>query len=121
MLMQVAYDLLVGADGVGSVVRSALQQVMPADYMRRYEHKQVYSMTQVAPTNPAEIPKHAVVQMHMLKVGMHRALSFGTHVFWMTCNHALILLCAGQIRSWAVHLVGFWFEFSRDGRKIVVP
>ena len=91
MLMQVAYDLLVGADGVGSVVRSALQQVMPADYMRRYKHKQVYSMTQVTPTNPAEIPKHAVVQMHMIKVGMHRALSFGTHVFWMTCNHALLL------------------------------
>lgn len=69
-MTEVAYDLLVGADGAGSVVRSALQQVMPADYMRRYKHKQVYSMTQVTPTNPAEIPEHAVVQMHMIKDGL---------------------------------------------------
>ena len=62
------YDLLVGADGAGSVVRSALQQTMPAHYMRRYTHKQAYSMAQVTPSNPAEIPQHTVVQLHVVKV-----------------------------------------------------
>ena len=67
-LLQVAYDLLVGADGAGSVVRSALQQTMPAHYMRRYTHKQVYSMAQVTPSNPAQIPQHTVIQLHVVKV-----------------------------------------------------
>lgn len=67
---QVPYDLLVGADGAGSVVRSALQRVMPARYMRRYTHKQVYSMGQVAPCSPEEIPPHSVIQAHAAKEGM---------------------------------------------------
>ena len=64
------YDLLVGADGSGSVVRSALQQIMPAGYILRYRHKQMYSMTQVTPSDPAQIPPHAVFQAHPIKVGL---------------------------------------------------
>lgn len=61
------YDLLVGADGAGSAVRAAIQQVMPAGYARRYRHKQMYSMAQVErPANPEDIPQHAVFQAHML-------------------------------------------------------
>lgn len=67
-LSQVGYDLLVGADGAGSVVRSALQHIMPDNYIRRYRHKQVYSMTQVTPSDPAKIPAHAVFQAHPIKV-----------------------------------------------------
>ncbi|DBA98548.1 TPA: hypothetical protein ACH3X1_014351 [Trebouxia sp. C0004] len=67
---EVGYDLLVGADGASSVVRSALQQIMPDSYIRRYRHKQVYSMTQVTPSDPAEIPPHAVFQAHAMKDGI---------------------------------------------------
>ena len=63
-LLQVSYDLLVGADGAGSVVRSALQQIMPASYVRRYKHKQMYSMGRATPSNPEDVPKHAVTQLH---------------------------------------------------------
>lgn len=65
-MIQVQYDLLVGADGAGSVVRSALEQVMPVDYIRRYRHKQMYSMAQVTPSTPEAIPEHAVVQAHIM-------------------------------------------------------
>lgn len=66
---EVPYDLLVGADGAASAVRSALQQIMPDGYVRRYRHKQVYSMTQVTPSNAEDIPPHAVLQMHTIKDG----------------------------------------------------
>ena len=66
----IPYDLLVGADGAASAVRSALQQIMPATYIRRYRHKQVYSMTQVTPANPAEIPPYTVFHAHSAKVGV---------------------------------------------------
>ena len=69
MLQEVPYDLLVGADGAGSVVRSALQHIMPPHYLRRYKHSQVYSMVQVTPADPALIPPHSAVQMHIVKVG----------------------------------------------------
>lgn len=65
-LLQVPYDLLIGADGAGSVVRSALEQVMPTDFVRRYRHKQMYSMAQVTPSNPEDIPQHAVLQGHIM-------------------------------------------------------
>lgn len=64
----IGYDLLVGADGAASAVRLALQQIMPASYVRRYRHKQVYSMTQMTPANPAKIPPYAVFHAHSAKV-----------------------------------------------------
>ena len=67
-MLQVQYDLLVGADGAGSVVRSALEQIMPPGYIRRYRHKQVYTMATATPSCPAEIPQHSVLQMHNVKV-----------------------------------------------------
>ena len=70
MFQEVSYDLLVGADGAGSVVRSALQQIMPAHYLRRYRHNQVYSMKDVTPSDPGQIPSHAVFQAHPTKVGL---------------------------------------------------
>ena len=65
----IPYDLLVGADGAGSAVRTALQQIMPANYIQRYRHKQVYSMTQVTPADPARIPPHVLFHAHSAKVG----------------------------------------------------
>lgn len=66
MLLQatIPYDLLVGADGAASAVRSALQHIMPANYVRRYRHKQVYSMTQMTPDDPAKVSPHVVFQAH---------------------------------------------------------
>ena len=77
-LQEVPYDLLVGADGAGSVVRSALQQIMPAHYIRRYKHGQMYSMMGVTPSDPGQIPPHAVSQAHPIKVGLtaDRAMMF---------------------------------------------
>ncbi|KAL3130529.1 hypothetical protein ABBQ38_008341 [Trebouxia sp. C0009 RCD-2024] len=66
----IGYDLLVGADGAASAVRLALQQIMPASYVRRYRHKQVYSMTQMTPANPAKIPPYAVFHAHSAKEGI---------------------------------------------------
>lgn len=70
MLQEVHYDLLVGADGAGSVVRSALQQIMPPHYVRRYRHGQMYSMMNITPSDPGQIAPHAVSQAHPIKVGM---------------------------------------------------
>lgn len=64
----IPYDLLLGADGAASAVRVALQQIMPAFYVRRFRHKQVYSTTQMTHANPAEIPPHAVFRAHSTKV-----------------------------------------------------
>ena len=75
-VLQVGYDLLVGADGAGSTVRLALQHIMPDSYIRRYRHKQVYSMTQVTPSDPAQIPPHAVFQAHPIKVRLCRLGNF---------------------------------------------
>ena len=61
------YQLLVGADGTGSVVRSALQQLMPANYVRHYRYKQVYSMVSVILSDAEDVP-HMVLQDHALKV-----------------------------------------------------
>ncbi|KAL3144280.1 hypothetical protein ABBQ32_004045 [Trebouxia sp. C0010 RCD-2024] len=63
----IPYDLLLGADGAASAVRVALQQIMPAFYVRRFRHKQVYSTTQMTHANPAEIPPHAVFRAHSTK------------------------------------------------------
>ena len=71
MLQEVPYDLLVGADGAGSVVRSALQQIMPAHYLRRYSHNQVYSMMKCTPSDPEQIPSHANSQAHPTKVRLN--------------------------------------------------
>ena len=42
---------------------------MPDGYIRRYRHKQVYSMTQVTLSDAEDIPPHANLQMHTIKVG----------------------------------------------------
>lgn len=43
-----------------------MQHIMPPGYLRRYKHKQVYSMMQVTPANPEEIAQHAFLQAHIL-------------------------------------------------------
>ena len=77
--MQVPYDLLIGADGAGSVVRKALQQIMPPNFVRRFRNEQVYSIASVTVADPSEIPQHVVFTLHPLKV-------------WVaaTCKHALL-------------------------------
>lgn len=63
MCPQVPYDLLVGADGANSLVRSQLQATMPSGYVRRIRHQGVYTTTGVAV--PAdELPGHAFFEIH---------------------------------------------------------
>ena len=102
MLQEVSYDLLVGADGAGSVVRAALQQVMPAHYLRRYRHNQVYSMKDVTPTDSGEIPSHAVFQAHPTKVGLtaNRSMMLcHQHQFMATMTIAVRRACAESMRA----------------------
>ncbi len=67
--IQVSYDLLVGADGSRSAVRSALQQIMPSTYIQRYRHSQVYCSGPVTGGTDSEVTKHASFEAHpLLKV-----------------------------------------------------
>jgi 2-polyprenyl-6-methoxyphenol hydroxylase-like FAD-dependent oxidoreductase len=67
--MQVSYDLLVGADGSRSAVRSALQQIMPGTYIQRYRHGQVYCSGPVTGCIDGEVTKHTSFEAHpLLKV-----------------------------------------------------
>ncbi|DBA80226.1 hypothetical protein WJX79_006530 [Trebouxia sp. C0005] len=65
---EVPYDLLVGADGANSLVRSQLQATMPSGYVRRIRHQGVYTTTGVAV--PAdELPGHAFFEIHSFEEG----------------------------------------------------
>ena len=67
LCVQVHYDLLVAADGAGSVVRAHLAKTMPEGYVRRIRHKVVYSTIGVTP--PADqVPGHAFFQVHPFEV-----------------------------------------------------
>ena len=88
VLLQVSYDLLVGADGAGSAVRSALQQIMPANYMRRYKHKQMYSMGRATPSNPEDVPKHAVMQLHTTAAKVCNAKHHMVCAMHVCCNQS---------------------------------
>jgi len=67
LFTQVPYDLLVGADGANSLVRSQLQATMPSNYVRRIRHKGVYTTKGVAV--PAdELPGHAFFEIHTFEV-----------------------------------------------------
>lgn len=72
--MQVQYDLLVAADGAGSVVRSQLAKRMPEGFVRRIRHSIVYSTIGLRP--PAEdIPGHAFFQIHNFEVRHQELMS----------------------------------------------
>ncbi|DBB18334.1 TPA: hypothetical protein ACH3X3_003283 [Trebouxia sp. C0006] len=64
--MRVSYDLLVGADGSRSAVRSAMEQVMPSTYIQRYRHSQVYCSGPVTGCTDGEVTKHASLEAHPL-------------------------------------------------------
>ena len=65
--VQVQYDLLVAADGAGSVVRAHLAKSMPEGFVRRIRHSVVYSTLGVRP--PADqVPSHAFFQVHNFEV-----------------------------------------------------
>lgn len=57
------YDLLVGADGAGSAVRTELQKVMPPEYIKRRSHTAVYATGPLELTNPDQLPKHTYTTM----------------------------------------------------------
>ena len=72
MSMQVPYDLLIGADGVGSVVRSALSKHMPSNFERSYRHNQLYCTAPITTPVLGGHPLHASLQGHPLfKVHQH--------------------------------------------------
>lgn len=61
------YDLLVAADGAGSIVRKQLAANMPEGFVRRIRHNVQYSTTGLRP--PAnELPGHAFFQVHQFEV-----------------------------------------------------
>lgn len=65
--VQVHYDLLVAADGAGSVVRAQLAKAMPEGFVRRIRHHVVYSTVGVTP--PAgQVSGHAFFQAHQFEV-----------------------------------------------------
>ena len=57
------YDLLVGADGAGSAVRSELQKIMPPGFMKRRSHTAVYATGPLELTDPDQLPKHTYTTM----------------------------------------------------------
>ncbi|DBA70580.1 TPA: hypothetical protein ACH3X2_011969 [Trebouxia sp. C0005] len=63
---KVSYDLLVGADGARSAVRSALQQIMPGTHIQRCRHSQVYCSGPVTGCIEGGVTKHASFEAHPL-------------------------------------------------------
>ncbi len=95
MHAQVPYDLLVGADGVGSIVKSAVRQIMPSGYLRRYRHKQVYSMATVTPSDPEDLPPHTVFQIHALKAVGSPSVTAAEQCIIICCHACKILIGCG--------------------------
>lgn len=94
MCPQVPYDLLVGADGANSLVRSQLQTIMPSSYVRRIRHKGVYTTRGVA-VPAEELPGHAFFEIHPFEV-RHGLLDETWHhdaIFYLklscNCRHLL--------------------------------
>lgn len=65
--VQVHYDLLVAADGAGSVVRAHLARTMREGYVRRIRHNIVYSTIGGKPPSD-QVPGHAFFQVHQFEV-----------------------------------------------------
>lgn len=77
--MQVKYDLLVAADGAGSVVRAQLAKRMPEGFVRRIKHTVVYSTVGVSP--PADqVPDHAFFQVHQFEVRKQDNMNVQAHL-----------------------------------------
>ena len=64
--VQISYDLLIGADGVNSVVRSALQQVLPSTFVRRYKHGHVYTSAAIPSDGFKTGPNFTMLEAHAL-------------------------------------------------------
>lgn len=64
--VQVPYDLLVGADGAGSIVRSALQQILPTTFLRRYRHNHMYTSAPIPNPHSEGNPTHTMLEAHAL-------------------------------------------------------
>ena len=62
------YDLLVGADGAGSVIRSELQKVMPPGFLSRRAHDAVYATGPLEIKNKEDFPKHTFTTMDSFHV-----------------------------------------------------
>ena len=70
VLMQVHYDLLVGADGAGSVVRSALQSLLPLNFICRYSRNQMYTSGHAAVPDPSTLPAHSLFEGHVYQASL---------------------------------------------------
>lgn len=66
--LQMQYDLLVGADGAGSVVRSELQKAMPPGFLKRKTHTAVYATGPLKIEDPREYPRHTFTTMDSFAV-----------------------------------------------------
>jgi 2-polyprenyl-6-methoxyphenol hydroxylase-like FAD-dependent oxidoreductase len=76
--IQVEYDLLVGADGAGSLVRTAMQKVLPPGFMTRRQHSGVYTTGPCRTPQPGELPKNTFLQMHQFPVTLFKRLNCRT-------------------------------------------
>lgn len=65
---QVRYEVLVAADGAGSIVRKQLAANMPEGFVRRIRHNVQYSTTGLRPPADA-LPGHAFFQVHQFEAG----------------------------------------------------
>lgn len=69
------YDLLVGADGAGSVVRQALQKRLPEGFVDRIRHDIVYTGETYANPPTGEFPEYGYFDTHFFSVSLAAAPS----------------------------------------------
>ena len=89
-LLQVHYDLLVGADGVNSVVRLQLADRMPEGFVKQMKHKAVYTTAGVS--LPAEdLPGHGFMQMHFFPVRLSSSFCMQKSASHAACRQIVLV------------------------------
>ena len=88
LLSQVHYDLLIGADGVNSIVKAGLQARLPAGFVRRIKHGTVYTVGPCLADAKGELPQNTFIQFHCFAVSFRdcdQAAMYGMAA-WPICN-----------------------------------
>lgn len=62
------YDVLIGADGAGSVVRSQLATLMPPGFITRRTNTAVYATGPLHIENPESFPQHTFTTFDQFEV-----------------------------------------------------